>query len=162
MAQQAKSRRQSVPLVVVALPFSYREGMDEYNGVMRYLRETGKSWDLRIIRHSFGADVFADFPIDEVSGVICGMNFRQGIVSYEPNFPEDVIGLLADHDIPVVGLDIPRSSHLRRGGKARFRHPPFAFHLPPFTCQPGESLAINQLIPENSLAKTARLFSVYC
>ena len=119
MAQQAKSRRQSVPLVVVALPFSYREGMDEYNGVMRYLRETGKSWDLRIIRHSFGADVFADFPIDEVSGVICGMNFRQGIVSYEPNFPEDVIGLLTEHDIPVVGLDIPRSSHLRRGEKTR-------------------------------------------
>ena len=120
MAQQAKSRRQhSVPLVVVALPFSYREGMDEYNGVMRYLRETGKSWDLRIIRHSFGADVFAEFPLEEVSGVICGMNFRQGIVSYEPNFPEDVVGLLTGHDIPVVGLDIPQSSRLCGDGKAR-------------------------------------------
>ena len=119
MAQQAKSRRQSAPLVVVALPFSYREGMDEYNGVMRYLRETGKSWDLRIIRHSFSAEIFSDFPVEEVAGVICGMNFRQGIVSYEPNFPRDVISLLADHDVPVVGLDIPLSSHLRRGGKAR-------------------------------------------
>ena len=120
MAQQAKSRRQhSVPLVVVALPFSYREGMDEYNGVMRYLRETGKSWDLRIIRHSFGADIFAEFPLEEVSGVICGMNFRQGIVSYEPNFPEDVVGLLSGHDIPVVGLDIPQSSRLCGDGKAR-------------------------------------------
>ena len=119
MTRHAKSRRQNVPLVVVALPFSYREGMDEYNGVMRYLRETGTSWDLRVVRHSFGVEAFADFPVGDVAGVICGMNFRQGIVSYEPNFPEDVIELLVGHDVPVVGLDIPRTSLPYGNGKAR-------------------------------------------
>ena len=95
------------PLVVVALPFAYREGVDEYNGVMRYLRETGRKWDMRLIRHSFSASIFDDFPIAEVSGVICGMDFRPGIDSYEPRFPEDALELLAHHDIPVVGIDLP-------------------------------------------------------
>ena len=78
MTHHAKNRRQKVPLVVVALPLSYRDGMDEYKGVMRYLRETGTSWDLRIVRHSFCADTFAGFPVGGVSGVICGVNTQYG------------------------------------------------------------------------------------
>ena len=108
-----------VPLVVVALPFAYREGVDEYNGVMRYLRETGTEWDLRIVRHSFSAKLFRDFPPEEVSGVICGMDFRPGIVSYEPYFPEDVLELLARHDIPVVGLDLPDDPRFQGKGARR-------------------------------------------
>ena len=107
------------PIVVVALPFSYREGVDEYNGVMRYLRETGASWDLRIVRHSFCAEMFDGFPMGDVAGVICGTDTRQGIVSYEPSFPEDVLSLLARHDVPVVCLDFPQAPQLRRSGKAR-------------------------------------------
>lgn len=107
MTQHAQRRRHNVPIVVVALPFAYREGMDEYNGVMRYLRETRTEWDLRIVRCSFGVGLFRDFPVSEVSGVICGMEFLPGIVSYEPYFPEDVLDLLARHDVPVVCLDVP-------------------------------------------------------
>ena len=107
------------PLVVVALPLAYREGVDEYNGVMRYLRETGMMWDMRLIRHSFSAAIFDDFPIEEVSGVICGMDFRQGLVSYEPRFPEDALELLARHDIPVVGIDLPDIPRLKRKGVRR-------------------------------------------
>ena len=56
----AKGERHSAkaPVVVVALPFAYREGVDEYNGVMRFLRESGEEWNLRIIRHSFGVGLF--------------------------------------------------------------------------------------------------------
>ena len=28
-----------IPVVVVALPFAYQDGIDKYNGIMRYLRE---------------------------------------------------------------------------------------------------------------------------
>ena len=108
-----------MPLVVVALPFAYREGVDEYNGVMRYLHETGTAWDLRIVRHSFSAKLFADFPIEEVSGVICGMDFRPGIEGYEPYFPEDLLGFLARHDIPTVGLDLPDDLCVREKGVRR-------------------------------------------
>ena len=109
----------TLPLVVVALPFAYREGVDEYNGMMRYLHETGTAWDLRIVRHSFSAKLFGNFPIEEVSGVICGMDFRPGIVGYEPYFPEDVLGLLAQYDIPMVGLDLPDDLCVRGKGARR-------------------------------------------
>ena len=61
--RMAKGKRHSAkaPVVVVALPFAYREGVDEYNGVMRYLRESGEEWNLRIIRHSFGVELFRGF-----------------------------------------------------------------------------------------------------
>ena len=116
MTPRGKSRHPKTPLVVVALPFAYREGVDEYNGVMRYLRETGTEWDLRIVRHSFSAELFRDFPAEEVSGVICGMDFRPGIVSYEPYFPEDVLEVLGRHDIPVVGLDLPADLRFQAKG----------------------------------------------
>ena len=66
----AKGKRHSakVPIVVVALPFAYREGVDEYNGVMRFLRESGEEWNLRIIRHSFGVELFRDFPVEDLDG----------------------------------------------------------------------------------------------
>ncbi|MBQ6328430.1 MAG: hypothetical protein IJI35_05395, partial [Kiritimatiellae bacterium] len=71
-----KKHSAKVPVVVVALPFAYREGVDEYNGVMRFLRESGEEWNLRIIRHSFGVELFRDFPVEDIDGVICGINTR--------------------------------------------------------------------------------------
>ena len=94
-------------LVVVALPFAYREGADEYNGVMRYLRESGEAWDLRIVRHSFGAELFRNFRVNEIDGVICGINTRPSIIGYEQYFDEDVLDLLAAANVPVVGIDLP-------------------------------------------------------
>ena len=86
---------------------------------MRYLRETGRKWDMRLIRHSFSAALFDDFPIGGVSGVICGMDFRPGIDCYEPRFPEDALELLARHDIPVVGIDLPAIQRLKVKGTRR-------------------------------------------
>ena len=97
------------PLVVIALPFAYREGVDEYNGVMRYVRERGADWSLRIVRHSFGPGLFRDFPVGEIDGVICGMNTRPGIAGYELYFDEGVLDLLAAAKVPVVGIDLPVS-----------------------------------------------------
>jgi LacI family transcriptional regulator len=55
------------PVILLALPFSFREGVDEYNGVMRFLRERKLPWDLRIVRHSYTADLFREFPVDGLS-----------------------------------------------------------------------------------------------
>ena len=111
-----------VPLIVVALPFAHRDGVDKYNGVMRYLRESGEEWNLRIIRHSFGVDLFRDFPVEKVDGVICGLNTRPGIMGYEPYFNEDVLDLLISRKVPVVGVDLPDNSRCaaRNGGKCAF------------------------------------------
>ena len=35
------NRKEQVPAIVIALPFAYRDGIDKYNGIMRYLRESG-------------------------------------------------------------------------------------------------------------------------
>ena len=45
---KGKGHSAKVPIVVVALPFAYREGVDEYNGVMRYLRESGVPFAFRV------------------------------------------------------------------------------------------------------------------
>ena len=99
------------PVVVAALPFAYREGVDEYEGIMRWLRESGAEWDLRIVRHSFGLDVFRDFPVDDVDGVICGMSGRPGIAGYELFAPRDALDELAARGVPTVCLDFPSDHH---------------------------------------------------
>ena len=104
---KGKGHSARVPVVVVALPFAYREGVDEYNGVMRFLRESGEEWNLRIIRHSFGVELFRDFPVEDLDGVICGINTRPGIMGYEPYFNADVLELLTSRKVPVVGIDLP-------------------------------------------------------
>ena len=107
MAGKRRERPPKAPVVIVALPFAYREGADEYNGVMRYLRESGETWDLRIVRHSFGVKLFRDFSVDDVDGVICGINTRPSIIGYEQYFDEAVLDLLSAADVPVVGIDLP-------------------------------------------------------
>ena len=111
-----------VPLVVVALPFAHRDGVDEYNGVMRYLRESGEEWNMRVIRHSFGIELFRDFPVERVDGVICGVNTRPGIMGYEPYFNDNVLELLTSRKVPVVGIDLPDEPErkVRRNGKCSF------------------------------------------
>jgi len=111
-----------VPLVVVALPFAHRDGVDEYNGVMRYLRESGEEWNMRIIRHSFGVELFRDFPAERVDGVICGVNTRPDIMGYEPYFNDNVLELLTSRKVPVVGIDLPNEPErkVRRNGKCSF------------------------------------------
>ena len=40
------------PVLVVSLPFAYRDGRDKYDGIMRCLREAHVDCDLRIIREA--------------------------------------------------------------------------------------------------------------
>ena len=111
--------RRPRPVVVVALHLAYRDGMDEYKGVMRYLRETKTTWTLRIVRHSFCADTFEGFPVGDVAGAICDMNTQERIDGYEAVVPESALEFLARNDIPVVGVDIPRAPPVVGGKKAR-------------------------------------------
>ena len=101
------SAARKAPLVVASLPFAYREGVDGYNGIMRYLRESREEWDLRIIRHSFGKELFDDFPVERVDGVVCGVNTRPGIAGYEQYFDESLLEFLVANGVPVVGINLP-------------------------------------------------------
>ena len=66
------AHKTQIPVVVIALPFAYQEGMDKYNGIMRFLRETGIDWDLRIVRETFdAAQLHRNLP-ESVAGVIIG------------------------------------------------------------------------------------------
>ena len=107
---------------MVALPFACREGVDEYNGVMRHLRESGEKWDLRIIRHSFGLELFDGFPIERVDGVLCGADTRPHISGYEQFFDEEVLRFLVSRRVPAVGIDLPVDyrRYARRGAKCAF------------------------------------------
>ncbi|MBR2837612.1 MAG: substrate-binding domain-containing protein [Kiritimatiellae bacterium] len=107
------------PVVVIALPLAYREGVDEYNGVMRYLREAGEEWDVRIVRHSFGAGILRDASAVDVDGVICGIDVRPGLTGYEPYFDEEIVSLLASRGIPFVGIDLPVDGRRLAGGRMR-------------------------------------------
>ena len=104
------------PLVLAALPLAYREGMDEYDGIMRYLCENGLEWDLRVVRHSYDIDLFKKYPADRIAGAILGMDYRPGIVNYTPRIPDDVLKYFAENRVPVVTLDFPyKAVKARRG-----------------------------------------------
>ena len=103
------------PVILLALPFSFREGVDEYNGVMRFLRERKLPWDLRIVRHSYTADLFREFPVDGLSGIICGMDFIQSVTGYLPHYPFDILELSEKHGVPFVGVDVPVDERCRSG-----------------------------------------------
>ena len=106
---------ESCPVILLALPFSFREGVDEYNGVMRFLRERKLPWDLRIVRHSYTADLFREFPVDGLSGIICGMDFIQSVTGYLPHYPFDILELSEKHGVPFVGVDVPVDERCRSG-----------------------------------------------
>ena len=93
--------------VVVALPLAYSEGQAEYNGIMRHLRDTGAEWDLRIVRHSFGASIFDGFAVSGVAGVICGTDERQSLTNPVQVFPEEMFAFCARRRIPLVCIDCP-------------------------------------------------------
>ena len=96
-----------LPTILLALPFSSREGVDEYNGVMRFLREKKLSWNLRIVRHSYTADLFRAFPIADLSGIICGMDFVPNVTGYAPRYPFDILKIAERFNVPFVGVDVP-------------------------------------------------------
>lgn len=104
---KAESPSTKAPVVVAALPFAFREGVDEYDGVMRFLYEKGLQWDLRVVRHSFSAELFRGISADELSGVILGLDYKPGIDNYNPYVPIDVLDDMEKKGIPVVTLDFP-------------------------------------------------------
>ena len=101
--------RQNEINVVIALPFACRDGMDKYNGVMRYLRESGRAWNLRIVRNIPNAAFFDRCLALGISGVICGITTFECFTGDRP----DANTLLAclrscqRKGIPFVGLDWP-------------------------------------------------------
>lgn len=113
-----KQKRQP-PLVFVALPFAYQDGMDKYNGIMRFLREKGIDWKLRVLREMLDKDGFRRCMSEPVSGVICGVTsgrFGDGLA--DADLSMECLTACRERNIPLVGLDWPleklKSRDLRR------------------------------------------------
>ena len=101
-----KGQSQS-PVIVVALPFAYQDGMDKYNGVMRYLRETGRDWELRIVRDTLNVPQFRRSMSEGVAGVICGTAGCFDGRHRDVSLLTDCLDLCGKRKIPLVGLDWP-------------------------------------------------------
>lgn len=104
--------------VIVALPFAYQDGMDKYNGIMRYLRETGADWELRIVREPLSVDRFRQNLAKPVSGIICGAAGCFEGDHRDVRLPTECLTVCQRRKIPLVALDWPlekfRRTSLRR------------------------------------------------
>ena len=101
-------------VVVVALPFAYQDGVDKYNGIMRFLRETGADWELRIVRDTFDVDRFRASVTGRVAGVICGTAgcFDGGL--HDGHLLAECLSTCRRRRIPLVGLDWPMDGFRRK------------------------------------------------
>lgn len=106
--------RDKPPVLVVSLPFAYRDGQDKYDGIMRCLREAHVDCDLRIIREALNVEQFRQSLSTPVAGAICGT-----VGCFDDNrrdvaLLDACLGLCQRRKIPLVGLDWPLES---LGGK---------------------------------------------
>ena len=113
-------RRDQHPVVVVALPFAYQDGVDKYNGIMRFLRETGADWELRIVRDTFDVDRFRASVTGRVAGVICGTAgcFDGGL--HDGQLLAECLSACQRRRIPLVGLDWPSDGFRRQSRQSSF------------------------------------------
>lgn len=118
---QAMTDGTQPPVVVVALPFAYQDGMDKYNGIMRFLRETGTGWELRIVRETLSVEQFRRSVSDSVDGVICGTAGRFEDYRRGAYLPTECLNVCRRRRIPLVGLDWPLEEFRRqRPGRCSF------------------------------------------
>ena len=115
MSQMNVARK--TPVIVVALPLAYQDGMDKYDGVMRYLRETGTDWELKIVRETLGVAPFLRSVQEAVDGVICGTDGRYEGGGRDYCLPTECLDFCRRRRIPIVGLDWP----LEEFGRQKFR-----------------------------------------
>ena len=103
-------RQAQTPVVVVALPFAYQDGVDKYNGIMRFLRENGIDWSLSIVRDTLDVDQFRKCVTSRVVGVICGTAgcFDGGL--HDIHIITECLSVCQLRKIPLVGLDWPREN----------------------------------------------------
>jgi len=100
----------SAPTVVIALQLAYRDCMDKFNGIMRYLRETGTEWDVHMVREPMCLVPFWRGLSASVSGVISS---ETGYVEDNPGdnpdyaLPKECLKACRERNIPMVGLDWP-------------------------------------------------------
>lgn len=100
-------RNKPNPIVVVALPLAYQDGMDKYDGVMRYLREAKAEWELRIVREAQDIELFRRCLEEPVDGLICGTVGRFADNRRDLYLPMECLDFCRRRKIPLVGLDWP-------------------------------------------------------
>lgn len=106
------------PVLVVSLPFAYRDGRDKYDGIMRYVRETRLDCTLRIIRDTLNVEQFRQSLSSSVVGAICGTVGCFDGSRHDAALLTECLCLCQRRKIPLVGLDWPleafRERKLRR------------------------------------------------
>lgn len=106
--------RDEPPVLVVSLPFAYRDGRDKYDGIMRCLREAHVDCDLRIIREALNVEQFRQSLSTPVAGAICGT-----VGCFDENRRDiallgECLGLCQRRKVPLVGLDWPQETFRRQ------------------------------------------------
>ena len=87
MQRKCKER----PIVLLALPLAYQDGIDEYHGCVRYLQEFGCDWKLIIERCDFDVRDFRRLLSDGVDAVLATNVIR-----------EDALAEIAKTNLPTV------------------------------------------------------------
>ena len=93
--------------VVVALPFAYQDGRDKYDGIMRYLRESGAGWDLRLVRDTCYAASLRPAFDETVSGVVFGDVGWKGESFDADAVRSECLALCRRWRVPLVAMDWP-------------------------------------------------------
>lgn len=58
------------PKVLVILPFAFQEGLDKYAGIIRFLQNTNRVWEIRLDRMSRSTDNRHNYRLDDFDGII--------------------------------------------------------------------------------------------
>ena len=95
------------PVLVVSLPFAYRDGRDKYDGIMRYVREARLDCTLRIIRDTLNVEQFRQSLSSSVVGAICGTVGCFDGSRHDAALLTECLCLCQRRKIPLVGLDWP-------------------------------------------------------
>lgn len=82
-----------LPRILLSLPMAYQDGLDKYDGVVRFLKERGIRWDIRLDRQSVAQDHLRPYRL---------ANF-QGIIADDPT--PALARAIARTDIPLVAVD---------------------------------------------------------
>ena len=86
------------PVIVLATPLAYQDGMDNYSGLMRYLTEHACDWQVRVVREKSRMDEFIHWVREDADAII---------VSYHMDSDSAIAIVAKSTRLPMVIIDAP-------------------------------------------------------
>ena len=131
-AMKRKEKQKFV--IVIAFPLAHQDGIDNYNGFMRYLTEHTCNWQIRVIREQAGMDDFVRLAKNEADAAIISHNLDSGnhlpIFATATHLPLAVIDPAAINPLArrrnTVFISIDSKAIARTAAQYFTRHPDYA------------------------------------